>query len=159
MNALTHSVVFWLDEWLFALPLAAVDRIVRAVEVTPLANAPDPVLGVIDVQGRVVPVIDVRKRCGLPPRDIQLSDQMIIAHTSWRSVALLVDRAEVMECPSEDLDSIAAILPGSNDAREVVAREDGLILIHDINLLLSMEVKLALEGARTHRSGQEGGPP
>ena len=55
-------VVFALDEPRYALPLSAVERVVRAVEITPLPKAPEIVLGVINMQGQVVPAVDIRKR-------------------------------------------------------------------------------------------------
>ena len=75
----------------YALRLLAVTRVVWAVEIVPLPNAPAIVLGMINVQGRVIPVVDVNKRFGLPPRELELTDQFIIAQTQRRAVALRVD--------------------------------------------------------------------
>ena len=58
-------VVFVLNDQRYGLPLSAVDRIVRIVEVTLLPKAPDIVLGVVNVQGQVIPVIGHRG-AGLP---------------------------------------------------------------------------------------------
>src|SRR3712207_6774571 len=91
MNNSRRYVVFTLDEHGYALPLSFVERIVRAVEVTPLPKAPEIVLGVINVQGRVIPVVNIRKRFRLPEREIELSDQFIIARTAKRTIALVVD--------------------------------------------------------------------
>ncbi len=57
-------VVFRLDEQRYAIPLAAVERIVRAVEVTALPEGPEIVLGVIDMEGRIRPVLDTRGKSG-----------------------------------------------------------------------------------------------
>ena len=60
---LTHAtpfVVFTLDEQRYALRLSAVERIVRAVEVIPLPETPKIVIGMINVQGRVMPVVNIR---------------------------------------------------------------------------------------------------
>lgn len=65
-------VVLMLDDIRYAVALTSVERVVRAVEITPLPNAPDIVLGVINVQGRVVPVVDIRKRFRLPARAISV---------------------------------------------------------------------------------------
>jgi purine-binding chemotaxis protein CheW len=70
MNKATQLVVFALDEQRYALRLTAVERIVRAVEVTPLPKAPQIVLGVIDAQGRIIPVVDVRQRFRLTEREV-----------------------------------------------------------------------------------------
>jgi purine-binding chemotaxis protein CheW len=67
----TQLVVFRLDERRYALPLAAVERVVRSVTVTPLPGAPAIVLGGINVHGRVLPVLNVRRRFRMPDRDTQ----------------------------------------------------------------------------------------
>jgi purine-binding chemotaxis protein CheW len=84
-------VLFTLDEPRYALSVSDVVRVVRAVEITPLPKAPDVVFGVINFHGEIIPVIDIRKRFHLPQRDMQLEDQFIIARTSQRMVAIVVD--------------------------------------------------------------------
>ena len=79
MEKLNQLVVFFLNEQKYALYLPAVERVVSAIEVTPLPQAPDNVLGIINVMGKVIPVVNIRKRFGLPEREIDLSDQFIIA--------------------------------------------------------------------------------
>ncbi|MBI4530070.1 MAG: chemotaxis protein CheW, partial [Candidatus Latescibacteria bacterium] len=77
-------VVFTLDEQRYALHLSAVERVVCSVEVTPLPKAPEVVLGVINVQGQVLPVVNIRKRFQLPERGITLTDHFIVAQTARR---------------------------------------------------------------------------
>ncbi len=78
MNDSNQLVVFTLEEQRYALYLSAVERIVRIVEITPLPKALEIVFGVINVQGQVVPVVDIRKRFRLPEREMSLSDQLIM---------------------------------------------------------------------------------
>ncbi len=87
-------VLLTVDGQTYALHLEAVDRIVRAVEVTPLPGAPVIVLGAIDVEGRVLPVLNLRRRLRLPEREIGPADQFLIARTERRAVALLEKRKE-----------------------------------------------------------------
>ena len=87
-------VVFYLDTGRYALPLSAVERIVRAVYVTPLPLAPDVVLGAIDVQGRVLPVFNIRRRFRLPERAIDPADHFLIARTIRGTVVLVIDAAQ-----------------------------------------------------------------
>ena len=86
-------IVFLLDQQRYALSLASVQRVVRAVEITPLPKAPAIVSGVINIQGQIVPVVNVRRRFRLPERDVVPSDQIIVARTAARPVALAVDAA------------------------------------------------------------------
>jgi purine-binding chemotaxis protein CheW len=141
-------VVFSLDAGRYALPLAAVERIVRAVEVTHLPAAPRVVLGAIDVQGRVLPVFDVRRRFGLPQRDIHPADQFVIARSAHRTVVLAVDAAEgVLQSPLSDTTSAATLATGLEHIQGVIRLPDGLVLIQDLDLFLSAAESRALDEA------------
>ena len=143
----THQLVtFMLGEQHYALHLLAVKRIAPIVEVTPLPKAPEIVMGVINMQGRIVPVVDVRKRFHLPERATALSDRIIIAQTSRRSVALMVDAVSgVMERPLEELVPAEKILPRLEYVNGVLRLEDGMILIHDLEQFLSLEEEQTLD--------------
>jgi len=156
MSGVQHLVVLTLDKQRLAVPLAAVDRIVRAVEITPLPGGPQIVLGVINVQGAVLPVINLRRRCRLPEREIETTDMLVIAHTPRRSVALLVDRANVMECPAESLVPAEQIVPGALGVHDVLKHEDGLILLYDPQSLLLLEEDVALNRALAGEAGVAG---
>ncbi len=138
--------VLRLADRLYALHLSAVQRTVRTVEITPLPKAPDIVLGIINVQGEVIPVVDIRKRFRLPLREMRLSDQIIIARTSRRTVALLADEAgEILERP-EVVDA-QRVVPGMEYVKGVVKLEDGMVLIHDLDTFLSLDEEAALDDA------------
>jgi purine-binding chemotaxis protein CheW len=140
MKESVQLVVFTLDEQRYGLRLSAVERVVRAVEVTLLPSAPEIVLGVINLAGRVVPVMNVRQRFGLPEKESDLSDQFIIARTAMRTVALLVDSVSALvEASAEDVVHAAKILPQMDYVDGVAKLEDGMILIHDIDKFLSLE--------------------
>lgn len=147
LNNSHQHVGFTLDEHRYALPLSFVERIVRVVEVTPLPKAPEIVLGIVNVQGQVLPVVNVRKRICLPEREIDLSDQLIIAHTAKRAVALMVDAVAIVECPDQEVFPADQILPAMEYFDGVAKLEDGLVLIHDLNKFLSLEEEEALDGA------------
>jgi purine-binding chemotaxis protein CheW len=144
----TSLVVFRLDEHRFALPLPAVERIVRSVAVTALPSVPALVLGAIDVQGRIVPVYDVRRGFRLPPRETRLTDQLVIARTTFRPVAFIVDQAEgVVERPASAIVSAAHLSSGLAHIRGVVRLADALAVIHDLDQFLSIDETHALDEA------------
>lgn len=148
MNSSTELVVFTLAEQRYALRLGSVERVVRAVEITPLPQAPEIVLGVINMQGRVVPVVNVRKRFGLAEREIELSDQFIIARTSRRAVALVVDAVnDVVSCAEAQQVAAEKILPGLEHIEGVLKLPGGMILLHDPDRFLSLDEEQALEAA------------
>lgn len=143
-----HFVVFALDEQRYALALERVRRSIRVVAITPLPEAPSIVLGIIDLGGTVIPVIDIRKRFKRPLRDLRLSDQLIIADTGSRGVALLVDETEgVIEVSPELYAAASAIVPGLGPVGGALLLEDGMILISDLDLLLSLEDESAIDRA------------
>lgn len=140
MNSVEQLVVFFLDEQRYALRLSAVKRIVRAVEVTPLPAAPEIVLGVINAEGRIIPVVNIRRRFRLPETEMNLSDNLIIARTSKREVALLADFVSgVVEVLSEAVIEASKILPRIEYVEGVAKLEDGMVLIHDLDRFLSFE--------------------
>lgn len=150
-------VVVRVDGQRFALLLSAVERIVRAVEVTPLPKAPAIVLGVIDVARRVLPVLSLRRRFGVREREIGPADQFVIAHTPRRAVALVVDEVEeVFDHAETSVFDAERIVPGLEHIRGVVKLDDGLVLIHDLEKCLSLdeerELASAMKSGATHGS-------
>lgn len=141
-------VVLCLDELRIGLPLAIVERVIHAVYITPLPSAPDIVLGVVNIQGRVIPVVNIRRRFRLEDRQIALTDRLVIAHTAHRPVALVADAVSaVLEYPEPALVDAENILPGLEYVDGVAKLEDGLILIHNLNRFLSLDEESALEHA------------
>jgi purine-binding chemotaxis protein CheW len=138
--------LFALDELRYAVYLSAVERVVRAVEITPLPKAPEIVLGVINVQGRVLPVLDIRKRFRLPAREMKPDDRFIIARTATRQVALVVDSvAGVHELTEAEMVSAKEALPFAQYLEGVVKLDGNLVLIHDLDQFLSLDEEKALD--------------
>ncbi len=141
-------IVFTLDEQRYALHLSAVERVFRVVEITPLPKAPEIVLGVINIQGRMIPLLNIRRRFRLPERDMTPSDQLILASTGTQAVALVVDAVNaVVERSKEEVIAADSILPDLEYVKGVAKLEDGLILIHDLGQFLSLEEEKTLNGA------------
>src|SRR3990170_1876614 len=88
-------LAFGMAQQRYALPLAAVERVVRAVEITPLPKAPPMVLGIVNIGGHIVPVFNVRSRFRLPERDMDLRDQLILDLDKFLSSEeeVILDRA------------------------------------------------------------------
>ena len=143
-----HLIVLALDSQRYALPLPVVDRVVRMAAITPLPKAPDIVLGIVNIQGRVIPVINMRRRFCLPDREIALTDQLVVAHTAQRPVALVADAVlDVIACSAQSLIAADNILPKVEYVEGVIKLADGLILIHDLDKFLSLEEASSLDHA------------
>ena len=152
MTELTPLVLFTLDEQRYALALDSVERIVRAVAVTVLPTAPDIVIGVIDVAGRVLPVLNLRRRFGLPERDVAPDDQFILARTNRRTVALAVDvAAGMIEYPAAAIVRPDRIAPRLGRIEGVVALDDGLVLIADLDNFLALDEAQAIDAAMSEQ--------
>lgn len=141
----SRVVVFALGDQRYGLLLAVVECVVRMVDVTPLPQAPAIVHGVINMRGRIIPVLNLRQRFRLPERDFALTDQLVVAHTTRRPVALVADEVAGVHVYSAH-QAIAArdIVPGIEYAEGVVKLDDGLVLIHDLDRFLSLEEEAAL---------------
>ncbi len=145
---MTDYAVLGFDELRVALPLSCVERVVRAVYLTPLPDAPEIVLGVVNVAGRVIPAVNMRRRFRLPEREIGLADQIVIAHTGHRPVALVADAVHgIFEYAEPDIVGAETILPGLEYVDGVVKLDDGLILIHNLDRFLSLEEAASLDRA------------
>lgn len=145
MNSL---VTFNLAGLFLALPLDRVMRTVRAVAATPLPQAPDIVSGVVNIQGRIVPVINLRRRFGLVEREIALSDQLLIARSATRLLAMIVDSvAGVIECDEKDFVAVDSVVAGTRHLTGIVRNPGGMVLIHDLDSFLSLEEERALDAA------------
>ncbi|MFH1470005.1 MAG: chemotaxis protein CheW [Pseudomonadota bacterium] len=141
-------VVFMLEEQRYALDLHRVRRALRLVAVTPLPGAPPVVSGIVDLGGEVLPVIDLRHRFGHPPRAPRLSDHLVVASTGRRVVALHVDEAGgVLAVPRASVALGDEIRLRLELVEGAVRLPDGLVLIHDLERLLSLEEDAALARA------------
>lgn len=112
-------------------------KVVRAAAITPLPQAPEIVLGVLDLQGEVIPVINLRKRFRLPERRLRHDDHFLIARSSTRTLALVVDLAEeVREERELAVKAPEEVVAGLELVQGVASTEDGIVLIHDLERLL-----------------------
>ena len=147
MQIPAELVVFRIDEQRYALPLERVERIVRAVHVTRLPNAPRNVLGVIDIEGRIVPVLDIRRRFHLEQRPIRARDHFLIATTHHRNVILVIDEALGLTRACGQATEVSAMVPEVDQIKGAVTLSDGLLLIQDLEKFLSPEDEMALDQA------------
>ncbi len=139
-------VLFAVGELDLALNLETVARVIRAVDVSPLPDAPRGVLGVINMQGRIVPVLGMRARFGMPAREVRAADYLIIARIRSRVVALLADTvAGVVPASQVQIVQSSEILPEMECISGVIKLQGDLIFVHDLEKFLSNEDYDALQ--------------
>ncbi len=154
MNSSKQILVFTIEEQRYALLISSVERIVRAVEITPLPKAPEIILGLINVRGRVIPVVNTRRRFGRPDREIELSDRFILANTSERTVSLVVDEVgDVIDSSEREVIQADKITPGLENIEGVIKLEGNIILIYNLEKFLSLEDEAMLTHAMETANG------
>jgi purine-binding chemotaxis protein CheW len=100
----TLHVVFKVAGAEYIIPASEVMQMESFTGATPVPGAPAHVAGLVQVRGRVVPVVDARARFGLPPVDRTLDSRVVVGQLGSRTVGLLVDSArEVMKLAPEQL--------------------------------------------------------
>ncbi|HVR10854.1 MAG TPA: chemotaxis protein CheW [Thermoanaerobaculia bacterium] len=141
----------------YALPVARIQEITRAHGITRVPHAPPPVRGIANLRGKVLVVVDLRLRLGLPPAAAGERSRILVVSARERSLGLLVDAAHQVvgllpsriEPPPPDLmDERSAYLLG------VVQLDDSLVIALDIDQLL-----LVPEDAANPSPSEAGGPP
>lgn len=131
-----------------ALPLERVLEIHAAVQLTPLPDAPEVVVGLVNRRGRPLPVLDLRRRLGLPSRPVQVEDRLVVLQLPDRDVALLVDAAvDVMELPAAAVDEAALSSTQALRSQGVAVLPDGLLVVLDAGTFLSSHEATALDAA------------
>lgn len=148
------ALLFELEDARLAIPAACVIEVVRAVAIEPLPEAPAVVSGIINMRGAVMPVIDMRKRFGLPARAAIPDDYFIAVQSGPHRVALHIDRpldlAQVTPTPFEELVDRPANYAYVSG---VVPTPDGVLLICDLPRFLSSAESSALGHALSLREG------
>jgi purine-binding chemotaxis protein CheW len=143
-----QCLVVFVDRYAYGLALPTVDRVLRLVEITPLPRAPAVVCGVVVIEGAVLPVIELRRRFGLPEREPELSDVLVLVRTPRRRLAVLVDAVNGVErVEREEWVPVSTVVGGVDHIEGMVKRRDGLILIHDLEACLSIEEERVLQTA------------
>lgn len=141
----------------YALPVSRIQEVQRARGITRVPHAPSPVRGIANLRGKVLVVVDLRLRLGLPPAAVDERSRILVVSARQRSLGLLVDAAHQVigllpsrvEPPPPDLmDERSAYLAG------VVQHEDSLVIALDIDQLL-----LVPEGSEIPSQPEAGGPP
>ena len=155
-RTLSQLVAFTLNRQPYALRLASVRQVLRMVEVTPLPKAPEIVLGVVSLHGTVVPVLSIRRRVGLTEGEASLSDQLIVADTASRSVALVVDAViGVVERSTEEITEAERIVPGAEYVEGIAKLDEGMLFIHNLDRFLSQPEESQLHDALAKGQGAE----
>jgi purine-binding chemotaxis protein CheW len=130
-------VVFRMAGQRYALPIDRVQEVQQIVAFSTIPSGGVGILGMIDLRGRVVPVVDLRRMVGLPSAPYGLETPMLVCHRAGQLVALIVDEVEdVLGVSEECVQAPPAVHALSSKMIGVARLTDGLVYVLDIDVLL-----------------------
>jgi purine-binding chemotaxis protein CheW len=149
MNQITaRLLVVLLAHHQYGVDLDHVTRVVHAVQPTHLPGAPDVILGAFNHHGNIIPILNLRRRFGLPDKPLNLTDRFVLTTSQGHALALLVDDVKgLIERPVSDLAAMDKSVISLQGVMGALQADDGLILIYDLNNSLSEEEKQQVDAA------------
>jgi purine-binding chemotaxis protein CheW len=139
---LIQFVTFILMDEVYGINVMQVQEVLRITEIAPVPGAPPYVLGIINLRGNVVTVIDTRTRFGLPTKEVDDASRIIVIESEKQVVGIMVDAvAEVVELRETEIDAAPNVgtEESSRYIQGVATQEDSLLILVDLNKLLTDE--------------------
>lgn len=133
-------VVFRLANEFYGVDIGAVNTIIRMQEITAIPRTPDFVEGVINLRGSIVPVIDLRKRFGLPIGEITKASRIVVVEAGQQMIGMIVDAvAETLRLPSNAIEPPSPVVTSLDTEylRGVGKLEDRMVILLDLEKVLS----------------------
>ena len=141
MSREKHIVGFRVGRETYGVPITALHEIVRVPEITAIPDAPHYLEGVINLRGKIVSVVDLRKRFGQTATELNRRSRILVVEHSRRLVGMIVDSAtEVLKIPESEIESAPAMMQdGGLDCVTGLGKYQGrLIILLDVNRILSV---------------------
>lgn len=132
----------------FGLPISLVREIVRVPEITAVPNAPEYIEGVINLRGRIIPVVDLRKRFGEKVIEPNKKNRIVVVELESRAIGLIVNSAsEVLRIPPSDIEAPHNVFQeGEMNFITGVGKLRGrLVILLDLNRILQRAELRSLE--------------
>lgn len=141
-NEPVQWVTFRLGNETYGINVMQVQEVLRVSEIAPVPGAPDYVIGIINLRGNVVTVVDTRMRFGLPPKEPDSASRIVIVEAAGQVIGILVDSvAEVVEFRASEIETAPNV--GNEDSARhiqgVTSRDGKLLILIDLNKFLSEE--------------------
>jgi len=131
-----HLVTFRLGKEEYGVEIESVQEIIRASDITPVPGAPDHVRGVINLRGKIIPVVDLRTRFSLPVTTATDTQRIIVIECGPKRIGMLVDGvSQVIKVSAgmvEEVPEEAQAVEG-NYVKGVGKLDNRLIIILDLN--------------------------
>lgn len=148
-NQFNRWVTFRLAEEIYGINVMQVQEVLRMTEIAPVPGAPNSVLGIINLRGNVVTVVDARELFGLPRNENTDQTRIMIVEINKLIVGLLVDSvAEVVNIQNSDIDSAPSI--GNEDSSRyiqgVYSKSGEILILVDLNRLMTADAQFITGG-------------
>jgi purine-binding chemotaxis protein CheW len=143
-EATEHLATFFLGREEYGVDVRLVQEIIRVTEITPVPRAPSFINGVINLRGRIIPVVDLKKKLGLGMVTIARASRIVVVKIKDRLVGLLVDGAsQVLKVPVSTIEAAPDEVTEIDTAaiRGVAKLPGRLIILMDLMRTLSLELK------------------
>src|SRR5271167_2510519 len=140
MNRELHIVGFKVGRETYGVPITALREIVRVPEITTVPDAPDYLEGVINLRGRIISVVDLRKRFGQAATKLDRHSRILVVEHQGRLAGMIVDSAsEVLKIPESEIEASPAMMQESGlDCVTGLGKYQGrLIILLDISKILA----------------------
>jgi len=146
--------IFTIEGQRFGLDLEVVQRVERAAEITKVPETPELISGIIDYHGKIIPVLNLRKKLKLPDKEISASMRFLVVRTESRQLIIIADLVEgVIKIPPRLITKGTEI--EKNYTHASFARlENDVIFIYDIDQFLTEEDENVLEKAINGNTNQ-----
>lgn len=139
---LIQLVSFKIGSEEFGVDILKVQEINKLVQITKVPNAPYYVEGVINLRGRIIPIVDLRTRLGLPKKEFDKNTRIVVIDLHGKTIGFIVDAVnEVLRISSDIIEPPPTISKGINSdyITSVAKLEDRLLILLDLEKLLSEE--------------------
>jgi purine-binding chemotaxis protein CheW len=147
---LLQLVSFKIGDAEFGVDILSVQEINKMMELTLVPNTPEFIEGVVNLRGRIIPVINLRSRLGLPVKEYDLETRIIVVEMTDKTLGFIVDEVkEVLRIPKSITEPPPQIVSGidSDYITAIGKLEDRLLILLDLNRILSKEETNQLEEA------------
>ncbi len=146
-NKIIQLVSFKLGKEEFGVDILKVQEINRMLQITDMPNSPDFVEGIVNLRGRIIPVIDLKKRLKMKEKEYDNSTRIIVVELAGKTIGFIVDEvSEVLRIESSITEAPPDMVAGINsDYITAVAKlEDRLLILLDLNKVLTQEEEKVL---------------
>ncbi len=151
-STILQLVTFTIGDEEYAIDILKVQEINKQLEITEIPNTPYYVKGIINLRGSVLPIVDLRAKLGIPPKENDKETRIIVVELNDSKIGFIVDKVnEVLRIPASITEPPPKIITGKNEAifNAVAKLEDRLIVLIDLEKAFTEEELTELNSVKS----------